>query len=64
MKNWQADCEDGWKSSKVKAEDIDKAADMLSEELMMHVKDTHQMVLPKDPKKMHREVREYTHMVV
>ncbi|KKR33139.1 MAG: hypothetical protein UT63_C0023G0002 [Candidatus Gottesmanbacteria bacterium GW2011_GWC2_39_8] len=64
MKTWQADCEDGWKSKDVKAENADKAADMVQDELVAHVKEVHNMDLPKDPMELHKSVVEHMHEVM
>ncbi|MBI3887925.1 hypothetical protein HY310_02555 [Candidatus Microgenomates bacterium] len=56
MKNYQATCEDGWKSKTVKAGSIDQAADMVADELVAHVKTVHSMDLPTEPKELHQAV--------
>ncbi len=56
MKNFQATCPDGWKSKTVQADSADDAANMVQEELAMHLKETHQMDLPTDPEEQHKAV--------
>lgn len=64
MKNWQASCDDGWKSKMVQANSIDDAADELKEELVSHVKTVHNMDLPSDPLQLHKTVADHTHEVM
>lgn len=64
MKNWQADCEDGWKSKTVKASSVDEAADMVQSELVSHVKQVHIMDLPSEPSQLHKTVVDHMHQVM
>jgi hypothetical protein len=64
INDWQAECEDGWKSIKVKAENVDKAANLVQDELIKHVKQAHNMDLPGDPTLLHKSVVEHTHKVI
>lgn len=60
MKNWQASCEDGWKSKVVQAKDKDEAANMVKDELVQHVKEVHDMDMPSEPKALHTEIVNHT----
>ncbi len=64
MKNFQASCDDGWKSKMVQAATIDAAADMVSADLVAHVKEVHNMDLPTDPAGLHKSVVDHTHEVM
>lgn len=64
MKNWQATCDDGWKSKMVSADTVDSAADMVKDELVAHVKQAHNMDLPTDPAGLHKSVVDHTHEVM
>ncbi len=56
MNKFQAQCEDGWKSKTVEAKNMDEAADMVENDMEMHLKETHSMDLPSNPEERHKEV--------
>jgi hypothetical protein len=64
INSYQATCEDGWKSDVVKADSKDKAADMLQNELMMHVRQMHNLELPEDPNELHKTISEHVTQVM
>lgn len=58
-KKWQAKCEDGWMSKTVEADSADSAADMVSDELVAHVKQVHNMDLPTEESALHKAVMDH-----
>jgi len=60
VQNWQASCDDGWTSKIVQAMTLDDAANLVTDELVAHVKLIHNTDMPNDPAELHKSVVEHT----